>query len=143
MNLQILSFAGKTRDIKNVISVTVFTKSWEITVLDKHMPLVTAIKSCVMYIYYKDQNNITQKEDFAIWWWLLEVENSQVKIMTDELFHVDDLDIAKAEEAKKKAIELMEKYKDSKDKVDMEKFIEAEDMLLKSIAQLKLGSMDK
>ncbi|MDR3150908.1 MAG: hypothetical protein LBU14_04940 [Candidatus Peribacteria bacterium] len=43
-----------------------------------------------------------------------------------------------AEKARQKAIELMEKYKDAKDKVDMEKYIEAEDLLLKSIAQLKL-----
>jgi hypothetical protein len=35
----------------------------------------------------------------------------------------------------------MEKYKDSKDKVDMERFIQAEDMLLKSIAQLKLSEI--
>jgi len=33
----------------------------------------------------------------------------------------------------------MEKYRDSNDKMDMEKYIEAEDMLLKSIAQLKLS----
>jgi hypothetical protein len=33
----------------------------------------------------------------------------------------------------------MSKYKNAKDKVDMERYIEAEDMLLKSIAQLKLS----
>jgi hypothetical protein len=37
----------------------------------------------------------------------------------------------------------MDKYKQSKDRVDMEKFIEAEDMLLKSIAQLKLYEVKK
>lgn len=35
----------------------------------------------------------------------------------------------------------MEEYKNSKDKVDMEKYVEAQDMLLKSIAQLKLWSL--
>ncbi len=143
MNLQILSFAWKVRDITNVVSLTVFTKAWEITVLDKHVPLLTAIKPCVMYIYYKDINWITHKEDFAIWWWILEVNNSNAKVLTDALFHVDEVDFAKAEKAKKEAIDLMEKYKNSKDKLDMEKFIEAEDMLLRSIAQLKLWSMSK
>jgi hypothetical protein len=33
----------------------------------------------------------------------------------------------------------MEKYKESKDRVDMERFIEAEDMLIKSIVDLKLS----
>jgi hypothetical protein len=38
---------------------------------------------------------------------------------------------------------MMEKVKQSKDKVDMEKFIEAEDALLKSIAWLKLYDIKK
>jgi F0F1-type ATP synthase epsilon subunit len=59
--------------------------------------------------------------------------------MADMLVDIDDLDIDKAERARVEALELMEKFKDSKDKMDMEKFIEAEDQLLKSIAQLKLG----
>jgi len=54
------------------------------------------------------------------------------------LVSVSDVDIDLAEKAKISALETMEKYKNSKDKVDMEKFIEAQDMLLKSIAQLKL-----
>jgi len=59
--------------------------------------------------------------------------------MADMLVDIEDLDTEAAERAREKAINLMEKYKDSKDKVDMEKFVEAEDMLLKSIAQLKLN----
>jgi F0F1-type ATP synthase epsilon subunit len=61
--------------------------------------------------------------------------------MADMLVDIDDLDLDKAERARQEALKLMEKYRDAKDKVDMEKFIEAEDMLLKSIAQLKLGNM--
>lgn len=57
------------------------------------------------------------------------------------LVDIDDLDLDKAERARNEALALMEKYKNAKDKVDMEKFIEAEDMLLKCIAQLKLGNM--
>jgi hypothetical protein len=49
-----------------------------------------------------------------------------------------DIDKNAIELAKSDAIALMEKYKSSKDRVDMEKFIEAEDNLMKSIAQLKL-----
>jgi hypothetical protein len=37
----------------------------------------------------------------------------------------------------------MDKYKHAKDRVDMEKFIEAEDLLLKSIAQLKLYDLKR
>jgi len=57
------------------------------------------------------------------------------------LVSVDDVDVDAAEKAKKDALEMMEKFKDAKDKVDMDKFIEAEDMLLKSVAKLKLSEI--
>jgi len=57
------------------------------------------------------------------------------------LVSVEDVDVEHAEKAKKDALAMMEKFKDAKDKVDMEKFIEAEDMLLKSVAKLKLGEI--
>jgi hypothetical protein len=56
---------------------------------------------------------------------------------------MDDVDKKKAQKARDKALELMEKYKKAKDRVDMAKFIEAEDLLLKSIAQLKLADLKK
>jgi len=63
--------------------------------------------------------------------------------MSDMLIDIEDLDKDKAERAKQEAVDLMEKYKDAKDRVDMEKFVEAEDLLLRSIAQLKLYDIKK
>lgn len=54
------------------------------------------------------------------------------------LVTVHDVNLDLAEKARLSALETMEKYKDSKDRIDMERFVEAQDMLLKSIAQLKL-----
>ncbi len=59
------------------------------------------------------------------------------------LIDVEEVDMDKASAAKERALELMEKYKNAKDRVDMEKFIEAEDMLMKSIAQLKLYDLKR
>jgi len=59
------------------------------------------------------------------------------------LTDIKDLDVDKVQRAKLKAKELMEKYKNSSDKIDMIKFVEAEDALLKSIAQLKLYDIKK
>ncbi len=59
------------------------------------------------------------------------------------LIDVEEVDLDQAKLAKERALELMDKYKHAKDRVDMEKFIEAEDMLLKSIAQLKLYDLKK
>jgi len=137
MKLKILSFAGESFSSDNVKSVTLMTTSGEITILNNHVPLLTNMKPSTMYITYMD-GKIEKRDDFAIWSGVAEVSNNEVKIMADMLVDVADLDVEKAERARLDAIALMEKYRDSKDKVDMEKFIEAEDLLYRSIAQLKL-----
>lgn len=139
MKLKILSFSGESFNSDRVISATIVTSAWEITILDNHTPILTSIVPSTMYIVYTDENKTKKREDFAIWRWVLEVSDSSVKVMADMLIDVKAVDRDAAEKAKEKALELMQKYKDAKDRVDMEKYIEAEDMLLKSIAQLKLS----
>ncbi len=143
MKLEILSFNGNLFKSDTVESVTATTKVWDITILDDHIPLVTVLNPSIISIVYVNDLWEKSEKDFAVWWWVLEVSNSIVKILIDMLVTVDTLDIDKAETAKRDALALMEKYKNTKDKIDMEKFIEAEDMLLKSIAQLKLWNLGK
>ena len=138
MKLEILSFEWNLFRSDTVEQVTAMTKIWEVTILENHTPLVTVLNPSVVSIIYTDESWVKTEKDFAVWGWVLEVSNSNVKILIDMLVTVDDVDIDKAEEAKKNALAMMEKYKNAKDKVDMEKFIEAEDMLLKSVAKLKL-----
>ncbi|NDK09276.1 ATP synthase F1 subunit epsilon [Candidatus Gracilibacteria bacterium] len=143
MKLKVLSFSGESFSHDTVLSVTIMTKSGEITVLNRHSPMIASIEPCVLYTVFKDENGMSQREDFAVGSGVIEVHNSSVKIMADMLIDVEEVDLDQAEIAKQRAIELMEKYKHSKDQVDMEKFIEAEDMLLKSIAQLKLYDLKR
>lgn len=143
MKLTILSFDWKKIENNNVISVTLMTKAWEITILDKHEPLITSIKPSTMYYVYIDDNNIKQRDDVAIWNWVAEVSNSDIKVMIDMLVDIEDLDINHLERAKLDAQKKMNELKNSKDRIDMEKFIEAEDILLKSIAWLKLYNLKK
>ncbi len=138
MKLKILSFGGQSFHSDTVVSATIMTQMWEITILDNHSPLITAVKPSTMYLIYKDENGMDIRDDFAIGSGVVEVSNSEVKVMSDMLVDIEDLDINTAERAKQEALDLMDRFKDAKDRVDMEKFIEAEDMLLKSIAQLKL-----
>ncbi len=143
MKLTILSFDGKKIENENVVSVTMMTKSWEITVLDKHEPLLTSIKPSTMYYVYTDENNMKQRDDVAIWNWVCEVSNSNIKVMVDMLVDIEDLDVEHLERARLDAQKRVNELKNSKDKLDMEKFIEAEDALLKSIAWLKLYEIKK
>lgn len=143
MKIKILSFSGENFAHDDVISLTVMTKSGEVTILDRHSPMIASIEPCVLYTRYKDENGIEQREDFAVWSGVVEVNNSSVKVMADMLIDVEEVDLDQAELAKARALEVMEKYKHAKDRVDMEKFIEAEDILLKSIAQLKLYDLKR
>ncbi|MFA5917101.1 MAG: hypothetical protein WC850_02595 [Candidatus Gracilibacteria bacterium] len=141
MKLNIYSFNGEHFSSDKVTSVTMMTMMGEITILDRHTPLLSAFKPSTMFLLYKDENGVIYRNDFAVGAGFLEVKDSEVKILTDMLIDVEDqkdIDKNAIELAKSDAIALMEKYKSSKDRVDMEKFIEAEDNLMKSIAQLKL-----
>lgn len=139
MKLRILSFSWESFNSDKVVSATLMTTLWEITILDNHAPLVTSIKPSTMYIVHLDETWKKVREDFAIWKWVVEVSDNDVKVMADMLVDIENLDVETAEKAREKAIALMEKYKNAKDRVDMEQYIEAEDMLLKAIAQLKLS----
>jgi len=141
MKLEILSFTWNLFRSDKVEQVTAMTKVGEVTILDNHTPLVSVLKPSVVSIIYTDENWLKSEKDFAIWGWVLEVSDSSVKFLIDMLVSIDDVDIDAAEKAKKDALAMMEKFKDAKDKVDMEKFIEAEDMLLKSVAKLKLSEI--
>jgi len=143
MKLEILSFTWKLFKSDTVESVTAMTKVGEVTLLDNHTPLVTVLNPSIISIIYIDDTWLKTQKDFAIWGWVLEVSDSYVKVLIDMLVSIDDVDIDHAEKARKNALDQMEKYKWAKDKVDMDKFIAAEDMLLKSVAQLKLSELWK
>lgn len=143
MKLEILSFTWNLFRSETVEQVTAMTKVGEVTLLENHSPLVTVLKPSIISIVYTDESGVKSEKDFAIWGWVLEVSNSSVKVLIDMLVSIDDVDLEHAEKAKKDALAMMEKYKDAKDKIDMEKFIAAEDMLLKSVAQLKLWDLNK
>lgn len=143
MKLKILSFEWESFLNKNVISVIMLTWVGEITVLENHEPLMTYVEPSTLYVNFLDENNIEHRDDFALWRWVVEINWKEVKILTDMLTDIKDLDVDKVQRAKLKAKELMEKYKNSSDKIDMIKFVEAEDALLKSIAQLKLYDIKK
>lgn len=143
MKLEILSFTWNLFKSDTAEEVTVMTKVGEVTILENHTPLVTVLKPSVLSVIYTDEAWVKSEKDFAIGGWVLEVSGSSVKVLIDMLVSVDDVDVEHAEKAKKDALSMMDKYKHSKDKVDMERFIEAEDMLMKSVAQLKVTDLNR
>ncbi|RAL57760.1 ATP synthase F1 subunit epsilon [Candidatus Gracilibacteria bacterium GN02-872] len=139
MKLQIFSFSGKSFASDSVVSATLMTTTGEITILDNHSPLLTSMKPSNMTVIYMD-NGEKKEENFAIGRGIVEVSENNVKVMADMLIDMEEIDVEEAENARKRALELMEKYSNSQH-IDMEKYIEAEDMLLRSVAQLKLHKL--
>jgi len=143
MELKILSFEWESFVNQNVISVTLLTGVGEITVLEDHVPLMTYVEPSTLYIDYMDENNVHIRDDFAVWRWVVEIDGKKIKILTDMLTDIADLDVEEVRRAKMNAEKLMEQYRWKTDKMDMAKFLEAEEALLKSIAQLKLYDIKK
>lgn len=141
MKLKIFSFSWGSFTSDSVVSVTFMSSVWEMTILNNHSPLLTSIVPSNISVVYLNDSKEKVEEDFAIWKWIVEVSQDWTKIMTDMLVDMEQIDVEEAEKARQKAIELMEKYKNSQEKVDMEQYIEAEDLLLRSVAQLKLHNL--
>ena len=142
MKLKILSFWWNSFETREAISFTTTTKSWEITVLDKHEALITALVPSTIKIIYKE-NNQEQEKNFAIWKGIIEISDSEVKILTDMLVKPENLEKWELEKAIKEAKKLKEKYAKSANKEDMEKFIQASEQLSKVQAKVKLVELSK
>lgn len=143
MKLEIISFSWGVFKNENVHSLSLITKSWEITILWDHTPLISSVVPCILNVNYKSEDWPMISEDFMVWRWILEVWNDEIKVLIDVLINAENIDIDKAELAKSNALEIMEKYKNASDQIDMEKFLEAEDQLLKALAQLKMAKKNK
>lgn len=137
MKLEILSFEWNVFSSDSVNQVYSETKAGAITILEWHASLLVSLLPSVIEVKYL-KNWEEKIENFAVWWWVLEVSNDKIKILVDMLITVEKADKERAQKAKDDAEKLMEKYKNAKDKIWMEEFIKAEDIVLKSIAEMKL-----
>ena len=119
---------------EDVDSITAMTTSGEVTILPGHIPLMTKLTD-TEFIYRTDK----KEYGLAVSGGFLNVEpDNKVVVLTDSAVRSEDINEAKAEEARKKAEETMQKEKLSKTEV----FI-AEGELRKAILQLKVARKHK
>ena len=101
----------------------------EVTILPKHIPLFTKLSDGVVILI-----NDHQKEEIAILGGFMDVApNSKVTILSDAAVHADDINIVKAQAAKKAAEETL------KHKVSKVEFKQAEASLRRAILELKVA----
>jgi F-type H+-transporting ATPase subunit epsilon len=96
---------------EEVDQFSVTTEAGEITVLPHHIPLVTTLKAGELR-YKKDG----QEDVLAISGGFAEVRpNNEVVVLADSADYAHEIDIAKAEEAKNKALKLLQTEHDKDD----------------------------
>ena len=94
-----------------IFQVSIPTASGEITVLPNHIPLISVLQSGEMTIKDKDGEHI-----MALAGGFLEIrDNNEVVILADNVERADEIDLERAEEARKRAIEQMEEAKNRED----------------------------
>lgn len=109
-------------------AVSVPTQQGEITILPKHMSLVSTMKHGALVIRNEGKETV-----LAVYKGFVEIRKNQVLIMTDIAERVDEIDAEKAEQARQEAQRrLLEK-----DRMDDVVFADTVAALEKSLARLK------
>ncbi|MEK9178284.1 MAG: ATP synthase F1 subunit epsilon [Patescibacteria group bacterium] len=113
---------------EEVDEVTAPTTTGEITVLPKHVGLVTQVSPGELTV-----RKSGKLQHFAIMGGILEVSKDKVVILGEYAIRADDIEIAKAEEAKRRAEQRM------KEKVSEEDFATIQGELGKALLELKVA----
>ena len=113
---------------EEVDEVIVPTVNGEIGILPNHVSLLTQLMPGELLIKNNGKTHL-----FAITGGYLEVNNNQVNILGNYAIRAEDIEVSKAEEAKKRAESRM------KENLSQEDFAQIQGELIKSILQLKVA----
>lgn len=101
----------KTVYENEIFQVSIPTMDGEITVLSHHIPLVSVLKAGELRIKDKDGDH-----SIAVSGGFLEVRgNNEIIILADHAERAQEIDVQKAEEARKRAEEQMKEVKNTQD----------------------------
>jgi F-type H+-transporting ATPase subunit epsilon len=117
---------------EEVDEITLPTVNGEISILPNHIDLLTKIKPGEMTIHRNGKIEL-----FAITGGFLEISSNKVSILADHAIHADNIEIAKAEQAKERAEKAM------KDKASDKDYAVANAELRKALLELKVARKHK
>jgi len=130
LKLEIVTQERRVYSADDVEMVVAPGANGELGILPRHAPLMTSLQEGVMRV--KRQGG--QEEVLAIHGGFMEVLPDQVTVLADSAERAEEIDIARAEEARQRAEELMKQRRE--DKVDYER---AEVALRRSNIRLKIA----
>ena len=134
MKLIITSIKKRVLETEDCKQITIPTKAWEITILDNHEPILSALKPGIMTVTLKWETQM-----YAIWGGVLETDGKTLNIIADMVADWSSLDIEEIQKKKEEAKNLMEKYREENKNMDMDYYIELETQFLKESALEQLA----
>lgn len=114
---------------EEVIQVTVPTKMGEITVLPNHIPLVAPLLPGVVEVIKIDG----ERDTISLSGGFIEVLHGKVVLLADTAERAHEIDENKAEEAKRRAEEMMKNM----ERFDQEQFTDVSAKIAKELARIK------
>lgn len=140
MKLQITSASGDILTALKFEKITLMTEVGEITVLQNHEPLISAVRPGILSTSYYVGEKLHTAE-YATGGGVIHIAPGSVTIVADVVESADNLsDLQYIESQKKEAEQLMKSYKDENGAVvDPKRLIEIEYELLKYTAMHRLG----
>lgn len=134
MNLHLEVITPEKVIYKNEVEqVVVNTQDGQITILPNHIGLLTKLMAAGELIVKKGN----QQQMLAVTGGFLEVSNNQVSVLADYAIRAEDIEVAKVQEAQKRAENLM------KEKVSEHDFRVASAELQKAVLQLHVAKKHK
>jgi F-type H+-transporting ATPase subunit epsilon len=130
LKLEIVTQERRVYSADDVEIVVAPGASGEMGILPRHAPLMTSLQEGEMRV--KRQGG--QEEVLAIHGGFMEVLPDQVTVLADSAERAEEIDVARAEEARRRAEELMKQRR--ADKVD---YVRAEAALRRSLVRLKIA----
>ena len=114
---------------KEITQITLPTKQGEITVLPGHIPLVASLLPGIIEIVKSDNN----REVISVSGGFLEVLRDKVVILADTAERAEEIDLDKAEDARKRAEETMKSTRH----FDVRRFADINAKIAKELARTK------
>jgi F-type H+-transporting ATPase subunit epsilon len=128
LKLEIVTQERRVYSADDVEMVVAPGSEGELGILPSHAPLVTSLQEGVMRVKRAEG----REEVLAIHGGFMEVLPDHVTVLADAAERAEEIDLARAEEARQRAEELMKQRRE--DKVD---YVRAEAMLRRSLVRLK------
>lgn len=117
MKLQLVTLDGVKFE-EDAYSIVLPTIDGEITVMQSHMPLLTALKPGMIAIRRRAGDEDSKVEQYATFGGVADISSQKVRILVDEATHGDEINLAETEKARAEAQKQLE---NAKDKVEIER----------------------